>query len=106
MSRSTPFHLFGCLAFAVALAACAHDPYAHTDVLYVAIPPPPNPVEIEGSAPSPSYVWVTGRYEWNGVEYVWLPGQWEPRPNSRATWISGQWTHTRRGWIWVDGHWT
>ena len=86
--------------------ACAHDPATQGRIFYVAIPPPPDPVEIEGSAPSPVYVWITGRYDWNGFEYVWIPGQWEPRPHERAVWISGKWTQTRLGWIWVDGHWS
>jgi hypothetical protein len=74
--------------------------------LYVLEAPPPDPVELEGSAPSAAYTWVKGHYSWNGVEYVWIPGAWAPRPSTRATWIAGRWEHTRRGWIWVDGHWS
>ncbi|WP_394822402.1 hypothetical protein [Pendulispora albinea] len=86
--------------------ACAHDPAPPSRLIYVAIPPPPDPVEVSGSAPSPRYVWVTGRYDWNGVEYVWIPGQWEPRPHERAVWVSGRWMRTRYGWVWVEGHWS
>ena len=92
-------------AFGLLCSACASTVPPRAQVLYVAIPPPPDPVEIEGSAPSPVYVWVTGGYDWNGVEYVWIPGQWEPRPYDRAVWISGKWTQTRRGWVWIDGRW-
>jgi hypothetical protein len=75
-------------------------------VLYVAFPPPPAPVELEGAPPSASYVWVSGHYDWNGIEYVWFPGQWESRPHARATWVSGRWQFTRQGWVWIDGHWS
>ncbi|HWL87653.1 MAG TPA: hypothetical protein VNO21_17735 [Polyangiaceae bacterium] len=100
---------FGWIGFlaglAIFTASCIHEPGPQADALYVAVPPPPDPVELEGSAPSPSYVWVTGRYDWNGFEYVWIPGLWEPRPSARAVWISGRWEHMSRGWVWVEGHW-
>jgi len=107
--RTSRLHVALLCAFALAVPfapACVREPSSQARILYVAIPPPPDPVEVEGSAPSASYVWVTGRYDWNGVEYVWLPGQWEPRPKERAVWTSGRWAPTRRGWIWVDGHWS
>src|SRR5882762_8724862 len=99
MSRPRSFGLHGCLILltAVLSSACIQPPPARAQVLYVATPPPPDLVEVEGGAPSPSYVWVTGRYEWNGVEYVWLLGQWEERPYDRAVWISGGWRRTQRG---------
>jgi len=108
MSRPRSFRLLGCLVLSTALlsSACIQTPPHRAEILYVAIPPPPDPAEVEGGAPSPSYVWVTGRYEWNGVEYVWLPGQWEERPFDRAVWVSGKWRRTQRGWVWIDGHWS
>ena len=105
--RATPVAaaVFGAIALVATLSGCAAHVH-HEHVLYVLEAPPPDPVELEGSAPSAAYVWVKGHYDCNGVEYVWIPGDWAPRPAARAVWIAGRWQHTRRGWTWVDGHWS
>lgn len=99
-------HVVLLLGLAGGAAACAAQPSRSAKILYVAFPPPPDPVELEGAPPSASYVWVKGHYDWNGVEYVWIPGQWEPRPYAKATWVQGRWQFTQNGWVWVNGHWS
>jgi hypothetical protein len=89
---------------ALAVTGCAHT--AREPPLFVEIAPPPEPIELAGSPPSPVYVWARGHYDWNGYEYVWIPGHWRERPHVRAVWIAGRWQKTHRGWTWVDGHWS
>jgi hypothetical protein len=103
-------HLLGLIAFpiwvllALTITGCAHD--GREPPLFVTMAPPPEPIELAGSPPSPVYVWARGQYNWNGFEYVWTPGHWRERPHVRAVWIAGHWRKTHRGWTFVEGHWS
>jgi hypothetical protein len=92
------------LAFAGPITGCASEP--RPSPFFVTMAPPPEPVELQGSAPSPVYVWARGQYNYNGYEYVWTPGHWHERPHVRAVWIAGRWEKTHRGWTFVEGHWS
>jgi hypothetical protein len=61
------------------------------------VPPPPGAVE--------QFVWVPGRWHWNGHQYVWTAGIWQPRPYLRANWVPGHWVRDHHRWLWVEGHW-
>ena len=37
------------------------------------------------------YVWVQGRWAWDGYSYRWMDGYW---------------TQARPGFVWVDGYWS
>ncbi len=46
--------------------------------------PAPLP-EIKSGPPAPGLVWVDGGWQWDGVDYVWVPGRWEsPPPRASA----------------------
>lgn len=87
-------------------AACAAyvEPATETTV-WVRVGPPPPRYEVVTMAPGPDYIWIVGYYEWNSVEYVWIPGRWERRPSPGARWVRDRWHHEDRGWRRVPGHW-
>lgn len=64
--------------------------------------PPPRIVERVMAAPGPGYVWLPGRYSWQG-QWVWIPGAWVMPPRSDARWVDGVWNPQTQQWI--DGHW-
>ena len=74
-------------------------------VVYVRTPPPPPVAETVVVSPGPEYVWLAGYYSWNGAEYTWVPGSWQPRPPDRREWVPGRWERNRQGWFWIEGHW-
>lgn len=89
----------------LATAACGPG-YRPAGVDLVVRRPPPERVEVVGTAPGSGYVWIRGHYAWQGGAYVWMPGHWEtsPQPGYRS-WSPGRWAHVRGGWYWVEGHW-
>jgi hypothetical protein len=65
-------------------------------VAYVEVeqePPPPRVVVVP--AARPGFIWIEGRYVWNGNRYDWRDGYYE----------QGRWERRGRGHVWVDGRW-
>jgi len=73
--------------------------------VYVAPAPPPPRAEIVTVAPGPGYIWVGGRWRWNGDAYYWVPGSWLAPAYGHYRWVPGHWAENRRGWYWAEGHW-
>ncbi|MEO1240430.1 MAG: hypothetical protein AAFX54_00855 [Pseudomonadota bacterium] len=67
-------------------------------------PPPPRRIVIS-PRPLAGAVWIDGRWRWDGVTYVWVPGHWERHPPYGKVWRAGRWVHTKRGWYWARGRW-
>ena len=65
-------------------------------------PPPPRVVVMP--APRPGFIWIEGRWSWNGGRYVWNDGYYE-RERVGQTWEQGRWERRGRGHVWVDGRW-
>ena len=38
-------------------------------------------VIVENYGVRPGYYWVNGAWQWNGYEWIWYPGHYEPDPN-------------------------
>ncbi|HUQ00982.1 MAG TPA: YXWGXW repeat-containing protein [Kofleriaceae bacterium] len=66
--------------------------------------PPAAREEIEYSQGRSGYVWVRGRYDWQGGQWVWAPGHWE-RERSGYMWNDGRWERRDNSWHWVEGQW-
>lgn len=67
--------------------------------------PPPAPVEVAPSVPSPgeTYVYVPGTWVWRS-RYVWRPGFWvDHRPG--WVWTPAHYRWTPAGYIFIDGYW-
>jgi hypothetical protein len=71
----------------------------------VATAPPPHPVEVIVTAPSPRYVWVSGYYSYTGSTYVFIDGSYQIPPRGRTRYVQGQWQQTPKGYKRGKGHW-
>lgn len=36
---------------------------------------------VESYPPMAGYIWVAGSWQWNGYEWIWQPGHYQPDPN-------------------------
>jgi hypothetical protein len=90
------------LGAAIALAPAAG--FARGGV-FIGIAPPVPFVEPVPVAPSSGYVWQPGYWAWNGVQYVWVSGQYVVAPYPAAVWVPGAWIGVGAGWEWRPGHW-
>lgn len=52
----------------------------------------------------PGYVFVQGRWHWQGGRWVWHAGRWE-RTRANSVWVDGRWERRGRGHVWVEGRW-
>lgn len=84
--------------------ACASNP-PPDNAVYVVRRPPPDRVEVIGTAPGAGYVWVRGFWRWGDADYDWVPGRWMVAQRGYRRWEAGHWAHARRGWFWVEGRW-
>ena len=73
----------------------------HGTVVITEAPPPP---QHETYQPRSGYVWVTGRWDWQG-RWVWTAGHWE-RERAGQAWADGRWEQRNNNWVWVEGTWT
>ena len=95
----------GLLGILGALAiACASNPPPE-NAIYVERRPPPERVEVIGTAPGPGYVWLRGYWRWGAGDYAWQSGRWAVAERGYRRWEPGQWRHGRRGYYWVEGRW-
>ena len=96
------------LIAAMALGAgCVVRAHGHVSapVAYVEVeeePPPPRVVVVPASRPG--FLWIQGRWEYNGGRYVWRDGYWE-RERAGYVWEQGRWDRRGRGHVWVEGRW-
>lgn len=112
MSRKSVF-LAGITALALAaVTACAgygayrHDGPPPAGVVYVSTAPPPPRSVIIPPRPSAVSVWISGYWNWTGVEFVWVDGHWDRSPpHPGAQWVPDQWHKTKQGWYRQPGRW-
>jgi hypothetical protein len=64
-------------------------------------PPPPRVTVVE---PRAGYVWIEGRWDWDGTAWVWSPGYWVAERTDHV-WVQGVWIHVDGGHRWRPGHW-
>jgi hypothetical protein len=48
---------------------------------------PPPPVETPPPAPFAGATWISGRYDWNGIAWVWASGHYERPPEMGTVWV-------------------
>ncbi len=74
-------------------------------VAYVEVeeePPPPRAVIVETR---PGYVYVQGRWDRRGGQWIWMDGRWD-RERAGYRWDDGRWERRGRGHVWVEGRWS
>jgi hypothetical protein len=89
---------------AAALTLAAASSIARVGVVVGFAPPAPI-AEVVPPPPAPGYILQPGYWSWNGVQYVWVPGEYVVPPYVHAVWVPGAWVRRGRGWIWIAGHW-
>jgi hypothetical protein len=98
------------LAAAGALSILAGTPAAHAQVsVNIQVPglvmaPPPPPRYEAPPPPRNGFVWVPGRWAWDGRAYAWRRGGWQPARAGYA-YAPGRWVEDRGGWRWNEGDW-
>lgn len=55
--------------------------------------------------PGRKFVWIAGRWHWNGHRYVWISGRWSRIRRGARSWNRGRWARRGRAWFWVRGYW-
>lgn len=70
--------------------------------LVMTAPPPPRYEPLP--PPRGGFVWVPGRWVWDGRAYGWRPGGWQPAREGYA-YAPGRWVEDRGGWRWNEGDW-
>lgn len=78
------------------------DPYYTGGVVMKA--PPPQRVEIIGTAPYPGYIWIGGFWSWHNHRHEWVPGRWEA-PRHGNHWVPHRWDRDGKYWRERRGHW-
>ncbi len=48
---------------------------------------PPPPAETPPPAPFAGATWIGGRYDWNGIAWMWSSGHYEHPPETGAVWV-------------------
>jgi WXXGXW repeat (2 copies) len=56
--------------------------------------------------PSRDAVWVAGSWDWQGDNWVWIPGRWVVPEGRHARWIGPRYVREYGGWRYVPGHWS
>jgi hypothetical protein len=87
------------LAGAACALGCA---FASTSFAEVATP---GDAQVQGPAPSPSYVWMSGHWDSDGGQWKWVAAHWELPPAQSATWVAGHWVSQAGKWVWANGAW-
>jgi hypothetical protein len=102
-------NLLGSLGLAALLAGCmVHGSGgAYVSGPTVAVveveeePPPPRVVHYDAR---PGFVYISGRWTWNGGRWVWADGYYE-RERVGYVYAPGRWERRGRRHVWVDGRW-
>lgn len=48
---------------------------------------------VENYEPTPGYVWVTGHWQWNGYEWLWVSGYYAPDTRYRVWYDDGSYEY-------------
>ena len=64
-------------------------------------PPPPQEEAVEYRS---GYVWIHGRWDYQGDQWVWVNGRWE-QERQGYQYSEGQWVQRGSSWHWVEGNW-
>ncbi len=70
------------------------------------VSPPDTPYEEKLVPNDPSHqLWRPGHWDYNGMEFTWVPGEMLTRPTLSAVWSADRWDKRTFGWAFVPGHW-
>lgn len=64
---------------------------------------PPQP-RYEEVVVRPGFLFIQGRWNWNGGQWVWINGHYE-RERAGYAWDAGRWEMRGNRHVWVEGQW-
>ncbi len=67
--------------------------------------PPPIPDYDQPPTPGPGFIWIPGYWQWNNVEYYWVPGTWMVPPTPGSLWTPGYWEFRDGAYVFNHGYW-
>jgi len=107
VSGMTPSRRYLAIAFAIGASIAAQSAIAG---LSLVVTPPRNPppalrIESRGPAPFRDAVWIDGRWDWHGGQYVWISGHWQRAPTGLHHWKAGAWAKHDGDWVFTPGQW-
>ena len=111
--------MFKSIIRTISLAALA---MVATAPLFAQLPPPPPlpglEIRIGRQAPprvryerrmarqSRDAVWIRGFWDWQGDNWVWIPGRWTVPEERHARWIGPRYRREYGGYRYEPGHWS
>jgi hypothetical protein len=103
-----PGRMLLAFGFATTIAVTASGCYVQGHARYgggavVAYDEPPPPREEPYNA-QPGYVWIHGRWDWQGGQWVWIAGHPE-RERAGYQWTEGRWEQRGNQWHYNEGAW-
>jgi len=60
----------------------ADHPNTETRIIVASKPTEPVQVDLVGTRPSATAVWIDGQWEWRGRRWVWIAGNWQEPPSN------------------------
>jgi hypothetical protein len=84
-----------------------HTEYEATSSIAVPqVPPPPAPpADYVSPQPTPSAYWIAGYYNFDGYQYLWVPGHWEIPPPNFTVFVRPHWIYRGGAYVYVRGYW-
>ncbi|MDX9689863.1 MAG: hypothetical protein EOM37_00870 [Proteobacteria bacterium] len=68
--------------------------------------PPARYYETKPMSPAPMLLtWRAGYWDYDGVQFFWVPGYYIEKPNPTAAWTPDRWERRQFGWAFIPGYW-
>ncbi len=103
MFSSLGFGLLVALATPACVVHGSGGMTVHSDADVDVVQEPPAP-RVEAPPPRSGFVFVRGRWNWSGNQWVWMDGRWE-RERANMMWSEGRWEKRGTSWHWIEGTW-
>ena len=68
--------------------------------------PPRVRYERRMARPSRDAVWIRGFWDWQGDNWVWIPGRWTVPEERHARWIGPRYRREYGSYRYIPGHWS
>ncbi|PYQ66486.1 MAG: hypothetical protein DMF54_07655 [Acidobacteria bacterium] len=68
--------------------------------------PPRVRYERRMARPSRDAVWIRGFWDWQGDNWVWIPGRWTVPEERHARWIGPRYVREYGSYRYIPGHWS
>ncbi len=96
--------LVGSLAAAAGGCVVSGEAHVRAPVAVVEVESEPPPPRYEEVVVRPGFVFIQGRWNWNGGQWVWMNGHYE-RERVGYVWAPGRWERRGNRHVWVEGEW-